>query len=192
MSATTGVIYYPKTNLQLNANFGTAWRAPHVSELFSNGVHHGSASFEVGDATMIPEKAYNTIAGLTYNTKNQKLLLQTNIYCNLINNFIYLQPQNTTILTVRGAFPVFAYKQTNALLTGIDWQMSYQLTQTLKVNHKGSYLYAYDRKQHQFLVMMPPTRLETGAEYQLHDTKHFTDNYVSVSVQTVFEQKCTT
>lgn len=189
MSATTGVIYQPKTNLQLNANFGTAWRAPHVSELFSNGVHHGSASFEVGDATMIPEKAYNTIAGLTYNTKNQKLLLQTNIYCNLINNFIYLQPQNTTILTIRGAFPVFAYKQTNALLTGIDWQMSYQLTQTLKINHKGSYLYAYDRTQHQFLVMIPPTRLETGAEYQLHDTKHFTDNYVSVSVQTVFEQK---
>lgn len=189
MSATTGVIYQPKTNLQLNANFGTAWRAPHVSELFSNGVHHGSASFEVGDATMVPEKAYNTIAGLTYNTTNQKLRLQTNIYCNLINNFIYLQPQNTAILTIRGAFPVFAYKQTNALLTGIDWQMSYQLTQTLKVNHKGSYLYAYDRKQHQFLVMMPPTRLETGAEYQLHNTKHFTDNYVSVSVQTVFEQK---
>lgn len=188
VSATTGIIYRPTEDFRLTANFGTAWRAPHVSELFSNGVHHGSASFEVGDATMVSEKAYNTIVGIQYNKVN-KWQIEASAYLNYINNYIYLAPTNTTILTIRGTFPVFAYHQTNALLSGLDWQVSYKLTPRIELTQKGSYLYAYNRSQHQYLVMMPPTRFETTLEYQFKNTPIIHNSYIALSVQNVFEQK---
>ena len=188
LSATTGIIYHPAESFQLTANFGTAWRAPHVSELFSNGVHHGSASFEVGNATMVSEKAFNTIVGIQYNKVN-KWQIEASAYLNYINNFIYLAPTNTTILTIRGAFPVFAYHQANALLSGLDWQVTYKVTPRIELTQKGSYLYAYNRSQHQYLVMMPPTRFETSLEYQFKNTSVISNSYIALSMQNVFEQK---
>ena len=46
--------------------------------------------------------------------------IELTIYHNQFTNFIYMEPANEPELTIRGAFPVFNYKQTNARISGFD------------------------------------------------------------------------
>ena len=102
--------------------------------MFSDGVHHGAAAFEEGDATLVSEKAFNTIGSVRYAT--DKLTLEVGGYFNFIRDYIYLKPQPEPILTVRGAFPYFKYTQTDATFQGIDataeWKVSRRLSWTSK------------------------------------------------------------
>ena len=41
-------------------NFSNGYRAPNLSELFSDGVHHGTAQYEIGDINLIEEKNFQT------------------------------------------------------------------------------------------------------------------------------------
>src|SRR5690606_1725533 len=106
-------------NWRANINMGSTWRPPVVSELYSNGLHHGAAAVEIGNADLLPENAYSITAAIAYQTK--QLSLKLSPYLNYINNFIYLSPGKQPTLTIRGAFPTFYYEQVNAQLKGIDF-----------------------------------------------------------------------
>jgi iron complex outermembrane recepter protein len=125
-SGAVGAIWYageaPAGGVQpwsLSANLGSAWRAPLVNEQFSNGVHHGTAQYEIGNPFLVPERSYT--ADLTLQYHAEWLHCEVSAYYNLINNFVYLRPdpQNPTI-SVRGSFPTFFYTQTLARLYGMD------------------------------------------------------------------------
>jgi Outer membrane receptor proteins, mostly Fe transport len=60
---------FPFFTIHLNA--GSAWRAPFVNELYSYGVHHSAATFEIGDRHLLPEKNYNTSLTLDFNRKKK-------------------------------------------------------------------------------------------------------------------------
>jgi iron complex outermembrane receptor protein len=51
-SAFLGGMYQLNSNLAFTSNLGTAWRPPNVNELFSQGLHHGAAAVELGDADL--------------------------------------------------------------------------------------------------------------------------------------------
>ena len=54
---------------KLTTNFGLAWRAPHVYELYSNGNELGSGMFVKGDSTMHSERSYKWISSISYSNK---------------------------------------------------------------------------------------------------------------------------
>lgn len=144
-------------------NMGSAWRPPNVSELFSNGVHHGAASFEEGNSSLRSEKAYNTIASIQY--RNARLELELGGYLNFIRDYIYLQPQPQPILTVRGAFPYFKYTQTDATFQGIDATVNWKFIKGIEWTSKASYLRVRDVRNDSYLVMIPPNRWENQLSY---------------------------
>ena len=45
-------IFYKLLDHHFRISYSGAYRAPHFSELFSNGVHHGTNRFEIGDAEL--------------------------------------------------------------------------------------------------------------------------------------------
>lgn len=139
-------------------NVGTAWRAPNVSELFSNGVHHGAAAYEEGDASLIPEKALSTIGSVRYAT--DRLTIEVGGYLNYIRDYIYLKPQAEPILTVRGAFPYFRYTQTDAIFKGVDVTADWKLSSRLSWNSKMTYLRVNDVRNDAYLVNIPANRWE--------------------------------
>ncbi|MFN7116215.1 MAG: TonB-dependent receptor [Saprospiraceae bacterium] len=164
VSGTFGAIYkFPKL-VSLRFNIGSAWRAPHVSELYSDGVHHGSASYERGNPNLVPERALNT--GITTELNNQdNFSASLNLYYNIIQNFIFLEPQQQPQLTIRGAFPAFHYKQANARLMGLDWGMNYEFVPNFTFENRISLLRAWNRTIEDYLVFMPADRLQTGLKY---------------------------
>ena len=119
-------------HLSLRAQAGTAWRAPHVSELYSRGVHHGAAAYEAGDSTLRPEMALNLEVGLL--GKAGRWRWELSLYRNAIGRFMYLEPLAEPVLTVRGAFPAFQYAQTDALLQGIEAAVEVEATAELSLH----------------------------------------------------------
>jgi iron complex outermembrane recepter protein len=178
LSGTVGLVHRATEQLALQLNFGTAWRPPNVNELYSNGVHHGAATFEQGDEQLQPETAFNNMASLTYNSK--RFEAELSLYHNLIDNFIYAQPQTEPILTIRGAFPYFKYVQTRATFTGADVSTQWEVSKKLQHVAKISYLRAYDRAANNYLVLIPANRIENTLRYDLGKIVSSENTHLSV------------
>lgn len=150
----------------MHLNLGTAWRAPFVNELYSYGVHHSAASFEIGDRTMSRERSYNTALTIDFNYKN-KIDGELTFFNTYINDYINLQPVLPETLTIRGAFPTFQYSQTNANFKGIEFSSSIKLHSLARWFVKGNLTLAKDIKNQIYLIGIPPARLESDIDLTL-------------------------
>jgi iron complex outermembrane receptor protein len=61
--------------------------------------------------------------------------------------------------TIRGVFPVWEFRQTNALLSGIDVSGAWDLHQNWRYSIQGSWLYGWDDTQKEYLIDIPPPNL---------------------------------
>ncbi|TLV00754.1 TonB-dependent receptor [Dyadobacter luticola] len=186
-SGTVGATRNFSDHFSVRLNAGTAWRAPNVSELFSDGVHHGAAAYEKGDASLKSEKAINTIGSIKY--ADARWSVELGGYYNYISDFIYLKPQPEPILTVRGAFPYFKYTQTDASFKGIDLSGSWEFVKNITATSKLSYLRVYDQRNDAYLVMIPPNRLDNQLKYALSDRGKLHDTFLSIGNLYVAQQK---
>lgn len=187
-SGTAGVVHHAKEWLSFRINFGTVWRPPNPSELYSKGVHHGAAAYEEGYDQLKPEMAYNLISSIDYTGK--RFRAELGAYHNLIQNFIYLKPQTEPILTIRGAFPYFKYIQTQATFTGIDLETEWAIiTKKLTHTQKLAYLRAYDHLENNYLVLIPANRVENGFRWELGKLFRFENTYFSLNHLWVDKQR---
>lgn len=188
VSGTVGAIYTLKDGVSFNVNAGTAWRAPAVNELFSNGLHHGAASIETGNENLAPETALNFIATGSYKPEGKKLSAELSVYYNIIENYIYQKPQLPPALTVHGAFPAFSYQQANATFKGLDAMAGYYITKQLSVTGKASIVRAFNESVNEYFVLIPPDRYEAEMTYELRDRKKLRNAYISLSATHVAKQ----
>jgi iron complex outermembrane receptor protein len=169
-SASLGALYKLSEAWNLRFNTGSAWRSPLVNELFSSGVHHGSASYEQGNPDLRPERGFNTNLSLE-GQQAERWSLALTAYYNLIDDFIYLQPRAEAQLTIRGAFPAFDYAQADARIMGIDWTASWELVKDLEISSKASLLNGWNRTLADYLIFMPPLRFEQGLKWRFNTQK---------------------
>lgn len=186
LSVNTGWIYKPTHQLHFFTNLSTAWRVPAVNELYSNGLHHGSASIEKGDEKIEQERCYSFIS--TGSFKNKRIEADITVYSNYFKGFIYLSPGTVPELTIKGAFPVFYYKQTDALISGIDYKINVEFVKNTFVQVKGMFLRGQDLTNNDWLVWMPSDRVEASLTYKLKDTKRFKKTYASASFEYITKQ----
>jgi iron complex outermembrane receptor protein len=181
-----GVIRKLGNNWSLAGNFGTAWRPPGVNEQFSDGVHHGTAQFELGDPTLTSERSYN--ADITLRRVSPKTYLQLSAYNNFIDDYIFLEPGADPILTIRGSFPFFSYRSADAILRGIDGTFEYQLFKRLRMGTSFSVIRASNLDDDTPLIFIPADRLSLSANYDIPDAGILRDNFFEVSGSLVAEQ----
>ena len=96
-----------------------------------------------------------------------RLFFEGLFYYQKIDNYIFLNPQDENRLTIRGAFPVFKYEQTDAQLIGFDLASTYRATERFNITGKYSYLDGYDLKNRLPLVYMPSNNLYAELKYQI-------------------------
>lgn len=187
LSANVGGQYKPVNGLSIKLNAATAFRAPGVNELYSNGLHHGAAAVEFGDTTMQTERTYSFTFNTTY--QNRYMSVDFTAYYNKINNFIYLEPKQPPTLTIKGAFPTFVYKQVDARFTGIDWAVAVTIAKKINLFNRSALLWAFNKTTNNYLIFMPPNRFETGARYTFIDKGWLEKTYIEASYMHVAEQK---
>lgn len=160
-----GFEYKHSPELSLSSYVGFGARQPLPNELFSDGVHHGTASWETGNPSLDVEQVVNMQWDANYNKKSLDIDLHT--YINSIANYAYFAPNSTlnTISTIRGTFPVFDITQSDVFMTGIDYAIA-KSWQKLKMNTSGSFLWAKDKSTEEPLIFMPANRLQHGIHYQ--------------------------
>ncbi len=182
LSANLGLVRRLGQRVRLTLNTGYAWRPPHVNELFARGVHHGAATYEEGRPDLQPEKAWNS--NLSAHYEHQRLWGALTLFRNQVQNFIYLDPQRTLVLTSRGAFPAYFYTQANAMLYGADASLSVPLPVGLAFEGRASLLRAFrmvpdsaeGTPQRDWLPLMPADRFQYGLYWSnMRNTKQPSD-----------------
>ena len=150
--------------------------------MFSEGLHHSAARIELGDLSFKSELGHKLT--FTYSYDGKKTSLSINPYANLIDNFILIEP--TTIQqTIRGSFQVWEYRQTNAQLLGLDFDLKYKVNQKFNLENQFSLVKGYDVTLDEALINMPPASIKNQIIY--NNTK---SNNLKLSFQSeyVFKQ----
>ena len=117
-----------------------AQRAPAIEELYANGPHAGTASFEVGDNTLKREQSRNIDVTLRKTTGPWRW--KVSAYQNRFRNYIYAQRQdvdgdgvfdpavdlvdNTGTADPAGEFFLVNYRQANASFRGFEGEIAYR------------------------------------------------------------------
>ncbi|MCB0683396.1 MAG: TonB-dependent receptor, partial [Saprospiraceae bacterium] len=187
-TASLGGRYHLTERWTLRLNLGTAIRPPNVSELFSDGLHHAIASIEEGNVDLSPERSAKAVLNLTHEN-DDRFRLELDGYYQLIDRYIFLQPEPELRLTIRGAFPVFTYRQTDATLAGFDAYVQFRLLSHLFLEGKGSLVRGFDRGADDDLIFLPPPRGELHLKYVLAAAGRVKDLQFDLGVRRSWEQK---
>ncbi len=188
-AASFNIGYRPTNAWRFNINTSLASRAPHVNELLSDGIHHGTATYELGNIFLRPERSFNLTTGVAYRNSSNTFSAELTLYRNSIQHFIYQQPlPDSPVLTIAGAFPKVVYRQTNALLKGADASVLYRPIQALEVSLKGSMLRARNTLADDWLIWMPADRYTGEITWHFKDKNIFSNSYAGIEVQHVLRQ----
>ena len=212
LSGSLGAVWHANSHLNIRANAARGFRAPNLSELGSNGVHHGTLRYEIGNRDLKPEHSWQGDLGLDYSSRY--LSLELALFLNRIDNYIFASAvtPDASVTVSEGSLRYFRYSQGDALLkgfeTGFDLHPIHQL-------HIGSTFSMVDARQlgqpleTRYLPLTPAPRLtgevkwefthngdhhtsaphHTGESEHHHRLDHVFDNaYVAIGVEHYFRQ----
>jgi len=182
-SGSAGTTYEINEKLNWITTISLTSRNPNPAELFSDGLHHSTGQIELGDLRLKREVATKFSTALNYNTN--KFAFEINPYANFINDFKVLIP-TTIILSNRGPFPVWEYRQVDARLLGIDVTADYDFAKNLNWHATAAYVYGEDLTNNAALIDMPPFNFNNTVSFK----KASWNNLVlSLKNETVLTQK---
>lgn len=187
-SSAAGLTYRIFKDIELKYNLGFATRNPGVNELYSNGLHQGVSGIEEGDPELVNENSLKSTLSIDIHIK-EKFFVKALGYFQNVWDYIYLNPQDEIRLTIRGAFPVFKYEQTNAQIYGVDFSANYDFHKNLYAEIKYSYIKGRDIGNDLPLIYMPSNNLFAAISYQLAKVGSFKNFEFELNNRYVFKQK---
>lgn len=148
-------------------NWTLAWtqRAAAINERFSFGLHQGVSGIEEGQIGLNAERSLKAV----WNNNiafTPKVSLNTVVYGQVIDDYIYLIPQDELRLTIRGAFPVYRYEQTDAFLWGGEAIVNWQLSSQWKWRIGYALVRGINRTSGKALTFIPADNWQTTMEYE--------------------------
>jgi len=127
VSASAGVFWKPSDPLFLALNLSLSGRAPTEFELFADGPHGGTSTWEIGDPTLDSEKALSLEATLRWTGPETRL--EAHAWAARYDGFIEERPTGETWEDL----PVFRFRQSDANFAGLEVEAE----QTLLRNDAG-------------------------------------------------------
>ncbi len=190
LAGTIGAVYYPNNTLSIRLNLGTAWRPPTAAELYSDGVHHGAATYEKGDSTQTSEKSYQATGSVQWHPTSQ-IQLEIGGYVNYMQGYLYLTPDSLPQVTIAGAFPSYQYTQVNTLFKGLDATIKYTFLPKLYWQGKMAIVRARNLTANEYQNFIPADRFENLVRYENPTWKKLKNLYIEVLATNVLRQKRT-
>ena len=125
-SYSVGTLWTFTPGYGLGATASVAERAPTAEELYSNGPHGPTSSWDTGNASLKTETSHNL--ELSLQKTDEKLRWKANIYQNSVKNFVY---GKISAGTSHSGYAAMTYDrdflQGDATLRGIEAEISYNL-----------------------------------------------------------------
>ncbi len=177
LNSSFGVVFSKKKHT-IRGNFSSGFRPPHLSELLSDGVHHGTNRYEIGNTELDSEFANQF--DLSYDYSNDHLKFNINPFINLFNNYIYVEPIDNII----DGYNVYIYSQAEKAKTyGGEFFLHYHphFAHKFHIEQNLSLVMGEDENNNS-LPLIPQTRLNTNLRYDFE----IRDNWIqfkSFSIQ---------
>ncbi|WP_461482468.1 TonB-dependent receptor [Porticoccus sp.] len=121
----------------LSFSLTRAQRAPAVEELLSNGPHHASESFDLGDSDLDEETSHNLELGYRYEGPVE---LNLNLFYNAIDDFIF--KKNTGAFDPDEELPIYQFQQEDATFRGIEASLGIPVGERWQVELFSDYVRA--------------------------------------------------
>ena len=186
LSGALGTIWQFEPSWSIAANLSAAWRPPSINELYSYGVHHGTAQFEVGEEDLRPERSLSVDATLRH--QSRLVQAEASVYANRIGDYIFLDPTGDIVTTIRGVFPEFRYGQTDAVLVGVDGGADVSATDWLTLGATAALVRGSDTDANDPLLHMPADRFGLTAAFGLPALGPLTNTELELGATIVREQ----
>ena len=120
-SASLGYVYENGSGATLSALIDYSGRAPSIEELYSNGAHLATQSYDIGDADLREETALSF--SVTGNWDWDALSINATAYYTDFRDFIYQAASGEEL----DELPVFNYRQDDATFYGLDLSAEIEL-----------------------------------------------------------------
>ena len=180
--------YYKYNDHVFRTTYSGAFRAPHISELFSNGVHHGTNRYEIGSIDLDIE--YANQLDFKYHWSNEHLGLIINPFIQHISNFISINPTDSFITGNK----VYNYKQYDKIIMkGIEMNLHYHPHKLHNLHFEQSYsfLQTINKNSDYGLALTPANSIKTKVLFDFRDYKKLSKykfDYISFYHIYKFEQ----
>ncbi len=116
-----------------------------------------------------------TTKKVVFNFEKNKGALNTVLgpYLSWAQNFIIIEPEGL-LQTTRGAFPFWEFKAVDAMLKGIDFDLSFQINDYISFEHNSSWIEGINRNTKTPLINMPPVNIRNHLlNFQCLNGNHF-------------------
>lgn len=171
-------------DLTARINLATGYRAPNLAELRSNGVHHGTNRFEIGNNDLESEQNLQVDLALEY--KNEHVEFFVNGFYNKLNDYIFLSPTGE----IEDNVNVYTYIQENAKLFG--GEIGFHLhPHPLDWLHLESTFETVTGKQENgnYLPLIPANSWRNTLKTEFNINKWLTNGFSALTVANTFKQK---
>ncbi|MCF1191809.1 TonB-dependent receptor [Mangrovimonas sp. AS39] len=175
-----------KTNLAKNVtarfNVASGFRAPNLAELTSDGVHHGSYRYEIGNIDLKNEQNIQFDLNLEY--KNDHWEVFANGFYNTINNYIFLSPLGEEIQE----FAAYQYVQDDAALYGGEFGFHFHPHPLDWLHVESSFETVTGKQQNDnYLPLIPANSLNNTIRVE-YNTGWLQKGFAFVRLKTTFDQ----
>lgn len=187
-SFSTG-IYYKKLDHTIRFTYSGAFRAPHFSELFSDGVHHGTNRYEIGNQNLNIE--YSNQFDLKYQWSNEHMAFIVNPFIQYIDDFILIEPTDS----YNGRYKVYNYVQFKEVeISGVETNIHYHPHQLHNLHFEQGYtfLQAKNKSADYNLALVPANNIKTKVLLDLEQYQNISKykfNSISIYHHYTFDQK---
>lgn len=169
VTGSIGAVWNMCEHLNLRLNVARGFRAPNMSELGSNGAHHGALRYEVGNKQLKPEYSLQADLGLDFTSPY--VSAQLALFASRIDNYIFLRNEGREI----DGTAVYSYTQGDARLLGFEAGADFHPIHSLHLANTFSYVDA--RQLHQpeeakYLPYTPAPRWTSELKWELLHHSH--------------------
>lgn len=177
LSVMIGSHYYMTDNLSLGLTLGRTQRIPTVVELFADGPHLATATFEIGEKNLDIETQNNI--ELSISNDSEHWTWDASVFLNYIEDYIFLQGldlNNDGVVdevdetgAAPGELKLSQYMQDNTLFYGAEIKSSIKVIQNtnnkLNLTFFGDFVKA-ERDGDINIERIAPARIGTGLQYE--------------------------
>lgn len=164
-NAFTGISYIPNSNLNIKLNAATGVRIPNLAELSSNGLHEGVFTYEIGNPLLKNEQ--NVSFNLCLNYEQKFVEFYASPFYNYFYNYVYLAPTTEDWY----GFPVFRYRQQNAVQYGAEFILNIKPTNKLLIGSSYSGMIS-KTADGAYTPFIPAQKISPKIHYQIFRTKN--------------------
>jgi iron complex outermembrane receptor protein len=142
-------------------------------------LHQSASRIELGDLRLNSETSHKLSISKEREYNSWGYSIEP--YVNFVSDFILLEPTGVEF-TIRGAFPVWSYRQTQARLLGTDLNIYTQFFENWKTNHSFSIVKGKDITNNSALINIPSANIKNSLSFSKPEWKklelRLTSDYV--------------